>query len=193
MNSSAATSAYARGIYNAFAAYKKKHSGNITVPYLPEPQEEKKVELPQIVPQTAKEEEAKPIQAPEPAPVPEPANTTEELANVDLSVVPESQPAAPAETPKAEDGKPVFKVQFLASSSKLKTGDSRFKGMTGIDSYKEDGMVKYTVGASTDYNEIYRLRKSIIDKFPQAFIIAFKNGSKMNVQEAIREFKNRKK
>ena len=65
--------------------------------------------------------------------------------------------------------------------------------MTGIDSFKEDGMVKYTVGASTDYNEIYRLRKSIIDKFPQAFIIAFKNGSKMNVQEAIREFKNRKK
>lgn len=199
MNSSAATSAYARGIYNAFAAYKKKHSGNITVPYLPEPQEEKKVELPQIVPQTAKEEEAKPIETPEPAPapepatVPEPAKATGELADVDLSVVPESKPAASAETPKTTDSRPVFKVQILASSSKLKPGDSRFKGMTGLDSYNEGGMVKYTVGASTDYNEIYRLRKSIVDKFPQAFIIAFKNGSKMNVQEAIREFKSRKK
>jgi len=29
-------------------------------------------------------------------------------------------------------------------------------------------------------------------EFPQAFIIAFKNGQKMNVNEAIREFKNNK-
>ena len=42
-----------------------------------------------------------------------------------------------------------------------------------------------------DYNEIYRLRKSILDKFPEAFIIAFRQDKKMNVQEAIREFKKR--
>ena len=43
---------------------------------------------------------------------------------------------------------------------------------------------------STNYNEIYRLRKQVLDKFPEAFIIAFRNGEKMNVNEAIREFKN---
>lgn len=52
--------------------------------------------------------------------------------------------------------------------------------------------MKYTYGASTDYNEIYRLRKTILDKFPEAFIIAFKNGKKMNVSQAIREFKSKK-
>ena len=36
----------------------------------------------------------------------------------------------------------------------------------------------------------YRLRKQVLDKFPEAFIIAFRNGAKMNVNEAIREFKN---
>ena len=41
MNSSTATEQYARGIYNAFAAYKKRHGGSITVPYLPNPVEEK--------------------------------------------------------------------------------------------------------------------------------------------------------
>ena len=55
-------------------------------------------------------------------------------------------------------------------------------------------MVKYTYGASNNYNEIYRLRKEILDKFPGAFIIAFKNGEKMDVNQGIREFKqNRNK
>ena len=53
-------------------------------------------------------------------------------------------------------------------------------------------MYKYTVGASTDYQEIYQLRKSMLDKFPQAFIIAFRGSEKMNVNEAIREYKNNK-
>ena len=38
------------------------------------------------------------------------------------------------------------------------------------------------------------MRKEILPKFKDAFIIAFKGDSKMNVQEAIQEFKrNRKK
>ncbi len=46
--------------------------------------------------------------------------------------------------------------------------------------------MKYTLGASTNYNEIYRLRKEKLDKFPEAFIIAFKNGQKYDVNQAIR-------
>lgn len=86
--------------------------------------------------------------------------------------------------------KPVFKVQILVSSRKLKNGDPHLKGLTDYDFYQEAGYCKYTVGESANYNEIYRLRKQILDKFPEAFIIAFKNGAKMNVNEAIREFKN---
>ena len=33
------------------------------------------------------------------------------------------------------------------------------------------------------------MRKQILDKFPQSFIIAFKNGKKIDVNEGIREFK----
>lgn len=65
--------------------------------------------------------------------------------------------------------------------------------MTDIDCYQENGMFKYTYGSSSDYNEIYRLRKTLLDKFPEAFIIAFKGGEKMNINEAIREFKSKRK
>ena len=101
------------------------------------------------------------------------------------------QPAAA--TPAAENsGDPVFKVQFMTSDRQLKAGDRRFKGLTDVDSYKERGIWKFTVGSSTDYNAIYRLRKEVIQKFPQAFIIAFKNGEKVDAQAALQEFKQKR-
>ena len=60
--------------------------------------------------------------------------------------------------------------------------------------YKEGGIYKYTYGASPDYNKVLRSKRSITDKFKDAFIIAFKNGEKINVNTAISEFKkNRNK
>jgi N-acetylmuramoyl-L-alanine amidase len=103
---------------------------------------------------------------------------------------------APSTAPKTvaqPGGAPVFKVQILASGSKLPMSSPRFKGQKDIDCYEEDGLYKFTIGASTDYNEIYQLRKSVLDKFPQAFIIAFKDGQKTDVRKAIEEFKNRKR
>ena len=90
------------------------------------------------------------------------------------------------------DGSPVFKVQILASARPISAGDATFKGESDVDCYEEGGMYKYTVGASTDYNEIYRLRKRLVEKFPEAFIIAFSNGAKTDVREAIQQFKNNK-
>ena len=88
---------------------------------------------------------------------------------------------------------PIFKVQILVSNRVLRAGDAHFKGETGYASYQEGGMVKYTMGSSANYNEIFRLRKSLLDKFPEAFIIAFKDGQKYDVNQAIREFKQNKK
>ena len=92
----------------------------------------------------------------------------------------------------AESGVPVFKVQILASSRVLKEGCAQLKGLTGVDSYQEGGMYKYTVGSSANYNEIYQLRKTLLEKFPEAFIIAFKNGAKIDVREGIREYRANK-
>lgn len=92
------------------------------------------------------------------------------------------------------DAKPVFKVQILSLSVRQSQESKVFKGLQNVECYEEGGLYKYTCGASTDYNEIYRLRRTIAQKFPQAFIIAFKGGVKVNVNEAIREFKqNRNK
>jgi N-acetylmuramoyl-L-alanine amidase len=111
---------------------------------------------------------------------------------VEKAVAPVEKPAAPAKSTVATSSAPVFKVQILASSSKLPLSSPQFKGQEGIDSYEEGGLFKFTVGASTDYNEIYQLRKSLLEKFPEAFIIAFKDGQKTDVRQAIAAFKSKK-
>lgn len=86
--------------------------------------------------------------------------------------------------------KPIFKIQILTSDRKLPARSKQFKGLTPVDSYKENGIIKYTYGADTNYNKILRLKRNKVDsKFKDAFIIAFKNGEKMNINQAIREFK----
>ncbi len=86
--------------------------------------------------------------------------------------------------------KPVFKIQILTSGRKLPSKSRQFKGLTPVDSYEENGIIKYTYGADTDYNKILRLKRNKVDsKFKDAFIIAFKDGQKMNINQAIREFK----
>ena len=108
------------------------------------------------------------------------------------------QPAAKTESSPVQKAdptsgsRPIFKVQIGASSQQLPPDSPEFKGLANVESYQENGMVKYTVGASPDFNEINRLRKSIFDKFPEAFVIAFKDGAKMDVVQAIREFRTNK-
>ena len=107
------------------------------------------------------------------------------------TIVPDQEPAPKtrAVTRAEVADAPVFKLQIFVGSRNLRKGDAHFKGETDYDSFQEGNLVKYTLGASTNYNEIYRLRKEKLDKFPEAFIIAFKNGQRYDVNQAIREFK----
>mgnify|MGYP002329761588 FL=1 len=90
------------------------------------------------------------------------------------------------------DNEITFKIQILTSSKPLAKNDKRLKGLKGVDYYKEKGIYKYTYGASGDYNRVLRTKRTITAQFKDAFIIAFRNGEKMNVNEAIAEFKKRR-
>lgn len=105
-----------------------------------------------------------------------------------------TQPVSVAQPLSVADNRPMFKIQLASMSRRMNVTDKAFKGLQNVECYEEGGLYKYTYGASYDYNEINRIRKEIAAKFPNAFIIAFKGNQKVNVAEAIREFKqNRNK
>ena len=160
----------AKGIYEAFSNYKNKYDRSVSVPY--RASEHRVSAVPTIVPDSYKEKETAPAK---------------------LNLAMKIEPAAKKMEAAKEDA-PVFKLQIFVGDRMLRKGDAHFKGETEFDSFKEGSLVKYTIGSSTNYNEIYRLRKEKLDKFPEAFIIAFKNGEKYDVNQAIREFRqNRNK
>lgn len=167
----------AKGIYEAFAKYKNKYDKRVSVPY--RASEKEVTSVPKIVPDTYRQTERRSVSSDTTARTGKP----QVLRTTARNVVRNTE----------VKGAPVFKLQIFVSSRTLRKGDAHFKGETDYDSYQEGGMVKYTMGASTNYNEIYRLRKSLLEKFPEAFIIAFKNGRKYDVNQAIREFKQNKK
>lgn len=124
---------------------------------------------------------------------PEAKGKAEAKAESKAEAKPESKPAAKNDNAAMNSSQPVFKVQIMVCHNKLKEGDRQLKGLKGCDYYQENGDWKCTYGASNNYNEIARMRKQILDLFPSCFIIAFKNGEKMNVNQAIKEFMQNKK
>ena len=188
LNDDASIDNIARGIYNAFAKYKNDNYSGVNVP-LVAPKESDKVSLPTLIPQDDADKQKNRNAA---------RNAETTASKPQLAT---SQPRraaaktvnAPAGTSKADDDDaPVFKVQIMANATKEAKNSPRFKGYDGIDMYEEGGMYKYTIGASTNYNAINRLRASLATEFPGCFVVAFRNGSKMNITEAIRIFKQRR-
>ena len=171
LNTKQGVDALGYGIYQAFVDYRNKFDKSITVPF--------RIGERMIEPQQSPQELVK--------------DNTEQMPKQqgDETTGKEEQKESTADT-RQNDGAPVFKIQFLTATGKIRNGDKRLKGIAEYDYYVDGKTYKYTVGCSENYNEIYRLRKTILHKFPQAFIIAFKNGERTDVVEAIREYKRNK-
>ncbi len=82
-----------------------------------------------------------------------------------------------------------FKIQIASSNKSIPLNSKEFKGLKDIEEFEIEGTYKYTVGNESNYNEIVKLQKKIRKNFSDAFIIAFDNGKKISVKEAINKIK----
>ena len=187
LNNSDRVNDIAKSIYDGFAQYRNKYDKRVTVPYRPlqsgDVEELKEQESQHQVEPQRKNEAQKKVEV---------LKKTEALKRTEPQKKAEVQKKVVAQKKPEPKDAPVFKLQIFVSDRILRKGDAHFKGETDYESFREGNLVTYTMGASSNYNEIYRLRKSLQEKFPEAFIIAFKNGQKYDVNQAIREFKQNK-
>lgn len=200
LNTDSALDAYTQGILNAFVAYKKKYGGaDINIPFRDNDDDDDTPlkGTPAQVSASDDDDDDRPVRKVTTTrrrsqkPQAKQGDSTDKPDSDSKKVAPKRQTSS--SQPKVVTSKPVFKVQIFSSKVKVKDGSSQFKGLKGCESYEEESYTKYTYGASNNYNEIYRLRKELIEKFPTAFIVAFKDGKKMDVNEGIKEFLANKK
>lgn len=79
---------------------------------------------------------------------------------------------ATAEGTKLSSAQKPYRVQILAGSVRLKSGDPQFKGLKA-DMHFDGKTYKYTYGEAATMDEARKLRSSVLDKFPKAFIVNF--------------------
>ncbi len=95
-------------------------------------------------------------------------------------------------TPKTEvisnDSKAViFKVQLSASKKKVELVASNFKGLKDVSMSSEGKLYKYMYGETANYEEAKKLLQEAKSKgYNSAYLIAFKNGEMISVQDAIK-------
>lgn len=186
LNTEEGAGTMAKGIYRAFLNYKREHELRLTGSsrtIIPSETEELIANTAPEIAQTDTDTQvvdtpSEPLLAANKAP-----RTTSRSSTNKRPIIVEST---------TNDSEILFKIQILTASQPLSKNDKRLKGLKDVDYYKEGGIYKYTYAASPDYNQVLRTRRSIAAQFKDAFIIAFRNGEKMNINEAIAEFKKRR-
>lgn len=78
----------------------------------------------------------------------------------------------------------VFKVQFLATPQNIDVKDKQFKEYPKVQKYFEKNLWKFTAGEEIKFEDAAQLLKKIKKEYPDAFIVAFKNGNKIPMSEA---------
>ena len=190
LNSSRGIDLMARGIYEAFVEYKNIYDGKVTIPYRPSTKNQLPIEnvLGRLSNNT--KTPAEQVEMPKRIKVVTQPRTTQTPTVKHERNRQERQTSLD----EASASIPLFKIQIFAINRELSFDSELFKGYKNI-SFEVDGSLhKYMIGANEDYYEILRLKEELKQEFPEAFIVAFKNGQRMNTGEAVKEFvKNKRK
>ncbi len=80
-----------------------------------------------------------------------------------------------------------FQVQIATSDSKLERSSEQFKGLENIDEYHSDGLYKYAVGMTSNFEDAKKMQELLRNNgFAGAFVIAFKKKERISVADALK-------
>ena len=79
-----------------------------------------------------------------------------------------------------------FMVQIIVSSKQLAMNSEHFKGFSPVEEIKLNTIYKYAVGRETSYEKIQEYCAKVKTRFPDAFIIAFRKGQQIPLDEALK-------
>jgi len=84
----------------------------------------------------------------------------------------------------------IYKVHLISSPAKLSTESVFFKGLGKIEEMQVSETYNYMAGKSSDFEKISALLETARINFPDATLVAFKNGRKLKLEKAIKKLPN---
>ncbi len=114
----------------------------------------------------------------------------EEVKQKTTAVKKENTTVKPGIKPVKSNGNIEFRVQIATSTNKVETKSYNFKGMKDVDVYISGKFYKYIVGSYTDIASAKERLRAVKEKgYTTAFIIAFENGKRISVKNALAKLK----
>lgn len=98
---------------------------------------------------------------------------------------------APKKNKSAENtGDYTFKVHLISSPSHLNINGPMFDQFDKVEEMEVSGGYSYLTGKSSNIDEIMKIHAKAVKVFPDANIVAFKNGRKVKLEKALRKIGN---
>lgn len=92
-----------------------------------------------------------------------------------------------SEVKTTDSKKVIFKIQIKASASEIEAKPENFNGLDTISYIAEKGYFKYMYGETNNYETSKsQLAEAKAKGYESAFIVAFKNGNKISLNEALK-------
>lgn len=112
-------------------------------------------------------------------------NNTKEVKNTSKEVAKENTTSRKESTSK--NNGIIFKVQIAAGSKELSLRPENFKGLRGVTTMRAGNLSRYYYGETSDYDTAKEnLKVAKNSGHSSAFIVAFKNGNAITIEEAIK-------
>jgi len=81
----------------------------------------------------------------------------------------------------------IFRVQIGTSSESCENIKEKYPEINDAWEYFHMGIYKHTAGKSSNYQEIINLQNKLRGQYPDCFVVAFKNNSRITIRDALNE------
>jgi len=117
-------------------------------------------------------------------------NTLEQNVGDEVFIA-EETPDISFEQPNLIDSNIIYKVQIAAGSKKIEPKPYNFKKLDSISRELDGNLYKYYYGATSDFNTVTKLEATAKNMgFKSSFIVAFKEGKRIPLEEALKTSAN---
>ncbi len=82
-----------------------------------------------------------------------------------------------------------FKVHLVSTETQIPLNSDIFNGLGEVEEYYASGAYSYLLGSTSSYSEIMKIQKKARKEFPDATVVAFKNGQLIKLEKALKSLR----
>ncbi|MDD4425982.1 MAG: hypothetical protein PHS40_08655, partial [Mariniphaga sp.] len=83
----------------------------------------------------------------------------------------------------------IFKIHLVSSENQIPVQDDHFRGLEPVEEIETGGIYNYLTGTTDSFSEIMEAHQQALKKFPNASIVAFKNGRLIKLEKALKNLR----